>query len=75
MATVTREVIHRATGRVVCALALTIEEPLVGTAIQTLPQDRWQPPRLTVLRGGLAFAAPAQGVASPIFDGWSIFIH
>jgi hypothetical protein len=54
---------------------LTIEEPLVGTAIQTLPQDRWQPPRLTVLRGGLAFAASVQGVASPIFDGWSIFIH
>jgi hypothetical protein len=28
-----------------------------------------------IVRGCLAFRAPAQGVASPIFDGWSIFIH
>jgi hypothetical protein len=62
-------------GRRVRVPALTIEKPLLRAAIQSLPHDGWQPPGLFFVRDWLALAAPAQGVASPIFDGWSIFIH
>ncbi len=62
-------------GRGVVGLGFTIDEPLLGAAIETLAHGRREGPELLIVRGCLAFRAPAQGVASPIFDGWSIFIH